>query len=151
MIQQRDKTIFFSTLGADSTKDSRGYKDYKDYKEVPCKDKSYNSDFSLLELENRELKMKIRRLEKELADKVSKYIIFDFRKLQMLYFNAKNYLSSFIIVIVIHKKKTYIWLLSYIIVFARTTVVKDTYILQKKRSTYGCTLVKTGDTACHLN
>lgn len=45
---------------------------------MPCKDKSYSSDFSLLELENRELKMKIRRLEKELADKVSKYLIFDF-------------------------------------------------------------------------
>ena len=59
--------MFFTLYtGADSTKDSR----YKDYKEVPCKDKSY-TDFSLLELENRELKMKIRRLEKELSDKVS--------------------------------------------------------------------------------
>ncbi|XP_026492988.2 rootletin [Vanessa tameamea] len=66
-----EKSVYYSSdldSGADSTKDSRGYKDYK---EVPCKDKPYNSDFSLLELENRELKMKIRRLEKELSDKES--------------------------------------------------------------------------------
>ncbi|XP_050349623.1 rootletin [Nymphalis io] len=66
-----EKSVYYSSdldSGADSTKDSRGYKDFK---EVPCKDKPYNSDFSLLELENRELKMKIRRLEKELSDKES--------------------------------------------------------------------------------
>ncbi|XP_045496834.1 rootletin [Colias croceus] len=66
-----DKCVFYSDLdsGADSSKDSRIYKDYKDYKEIPCKDKPYGADFTLLELENRELRMKIRRLEKELADK----------------------------------------------------------------------------------
>ncbi|XP_038221135.1 rootletin [Zerene cesonia] len=66
-----DKSVFYSDLdsGADSSKDSRMYKDYKDYKEVPCKDKPYGAELSLLELENRELRMKIRRLEKELADK----------------------------------------------------------------------------------
>ncbi|CAH2085232.1 unnamed protein product [Euphydryas editha] len=69
-----EKSVYYSSdldSGADSTKDSRGYKDYKDYKEVPCKEKPYSSEFNLLELENRELKMKIRRLEKELADKES--------------------------------------------------------------------------------
>ncbi|CAH0723529.1 unnamed protein product, partial [Brenthis ino] len=70
-----EKTVYYSSdldSGADSTKDSRGYKDYK---EVPCKDKPYGTEFSLLELENRELKMKIRRLEKELADKESELSI----------------------------------------------------------------------------
>lgn len=50
--------------GPDSTKDSSRYKD------IPCKDKGFVTDLSFLEIENRELKMKIRRLEKELADKV---------------------------------------------------------------------------------
>ncbi|OWR52848.1 Rootletin [Danaus plexippus plexippus] len=63
---RNDKNYFSSDIdsGADSTKDVLLYK------EVPCKDRSY-SELSLLELENRELKMKIRRLEKELADKES--------------------------------------------------------------------------------
>lgn len=43
-----------------------GYKE----KELPCKDRGFCTDLTFLELENRELKMKIRRLEKELADKV---------------------------------------------------------------------------------
>ncbi|XP_069357622.1 rootletin isoform X1 [Maniola hyperantus] len=63
-----EKSVYYSSdldSGPDSTKDSRTYK------EVPCKDKPYSAEFSLMELENRELKMKIRRLEKELADKES--------------------------------------------------------------------------------
>ncbi|XP_039750865.1 rootletin [Pararge aegeria] len=63
---RNEKSVYYSSdldSGADSTKDSRVYK------EIPCKDKPYSAEFSLLELENRELKMKIRRLEKELADK----------------------------------------------------------------------------------
>ncbi|XP_052754507.1 rootletin [Galleria mellonella] len=83
-----EKTVFYSDLdsGPDSTKDSiRGPSHvcscYKDsirgashvctcYKDSAVKDKGY-TDVSLLELENRELRMKIRRLEKELADKES--------------------------------------------------------------------------------
>ncbi|KAL0881925.1 hypothetical protein ABMA27_001684 [Loxostege sticticalis] len=63
-----DKTVFYSDLdsGPDSTKDS-----VRCYKEPPCKDRGFSADLTLLELENRELKMKIRRLEKELADKES--------------------------------------------------------------------------------
>jgi hypothetical protein len=41
---------------------------YKDY--IPCKDKG-SVDVTLLELENRELKVKVRRLEKDIADKVT--------------------------------------------------------------------------------
>ncbi|CAK1541264.1 unnamed protein product [Leptosia nina] len=66
-----DKNVYYSDLdsGADSSKESQIYK----YKDIPCKDKgpSYGTELSLLELENRELRMKIRRLEKELADKES--------------------------------------------------------------------------------
>ncbi|RVE41676.1 hypothetical protein evm_013674 [Chilo suppressalis] len=62
-----DKSVYYSDLdsGADSTKDSiRPYKDVC----IPTKDKGC-VDLTLLELENRELKVKIRRLEKDLADK----------------------------------------------------------------------------------
>lgn len=62
--------IFIPVLGPDSTKDSSA-RGYKDSANIPCKDKGFTTDLSLLELENRELRMKIRRLEKELADKVS--------------------------------------------------------------------------------
>lgn len=63
-------------LGPDSTKDSsiRGYKEpVRECKcsAIPSKDRGFATDLTLLELENRELRMKIRRLEKELADKVS--------------------------------------------------------------------------------
>ncbi|KAF9791677.1 hypothetical protein SFRURICE_020076 [Spodoptera frugiperda] len=60
--------VYISFSGPDSTKDSstRGYKDSSN---IPCKDKGFTTDLSLIELENRELRMKIRRLEKELADK----------------------------------------------------------------------------------
>ncbi|XP_063827112.1 rootletin [Ostrinia nubilalis] len=64
-----DKGVYYSSdldSGPDSTKDSM-----RCYKEVPCKDRGFTADLTLLELENRELKMKIRRLEKELADKES--------------------------------------------------------------------------------
>ncbi|CAF4907255.1 unnamed protein product [Pieris macdunnoughi] len=71
-----DKGVYYSDLdsGADSSKESHLYKSYK---EVPCKDKgpSYSTELSLMELENRELRMKIRRLEKELADKESELSI----------------------------------------------------------------------------
>ncbi|XP_053606065.1 rootletin isoform X2 [Plodia interpunctella] len=64
-----EKSVYYSDLdsGPDSTKDSVRCTCYKDSN---LKDKSYG-DLSLLELENRELRMKIRRLEKELADKES--------------------------------------------------------------------------------
>ncbi|KAG6445050.1 hypothetical protein O3G_MSEX003660 [Manduca sexta] len=66
-----DKSVYYSDLdsGPDSTKDSSTHC-YKE-KEIPCRDKGFGTDLSLLELENRELRMKIRRLEKELADKES--------------------------------------------------------------------------------
>ncbi|KOB63825.1 Rootletin, partial [Operophtera brumata] len=59
--------------GPESTKDSSRYKDAGSYKDsnIPCKDKGFVTDLSFLEIENRELKMKIRRLEKELGDKES--------------------------------------------------------------------------------
>ncbi|KAJ0177971.1 hypothetical protein K1T71_006844 [Dendrolimus kikuchii] len=64
-----EKSVYYSDLdsGPDSTKDSsiRAYRDPN----IPTKDRSFGAELSLLELENRELKMKIRRLEKELADK----------------------------------------------------------------------------------
>ncbi|XP_052739750.1 rootletin [Bicyclus anynana] len=69
---RNEKSVYYSSdldSGADSTKDSRVYK------EIPCKDKPYSAEYSLLELENRELKMKIRRLEKELSDKESELSI----------------------------------------------------------------------------
>ncbi|XP_013174159.1 PREDICTED: rootletin [Papilio xuthus] len=63
----RDKPIYYCDIdsGGDSTKDS-----VRDVKEsCTCKSKSFSAELSLLELENRELRMKIRRLEKELSDK----------------------------------------------------------------------------------
>ncbi|XP_063629513.1 rootletin [Cydia splendana] len=64
-----EKTVYYSDLdsGPDSTKDSMRYKDSN--LSAGCNDKSFRADLTLLELENRELKMKIRRMEKELADK----------------------------------------------------------------------------------
>ncbi|CAG4970243.1 unnamed protein product [Parnassius apollo] len=51
--------------GPDSTKDS-----IRELKEkCTCRGRGFNAELSLIELENRELRMKIRRLEKELADK----------------------------------------------------------------------------------
>ncbi|XP_026732244.1 rootletin isoform X2 [Trichoplusia ni] len=72
--ERGDKAVYYSDMdsGPDSTKDSsmRGYKDLcKDSANIPCKDKGFTTDLSFLELENRELRMKIRRLEKELSDK----------------------------------------------------------------------------------
>ncbi|XP_060802374.1 rootletin [Amyelois transitella] len=67
-----EKSVYYSSdldSGPDSTKEShRVCTCYKDSSNL--KDKSF-ADISLLELENRELRMKIRRLEKELADKES--------------------------------------------------------------------------------
>ncbi|XP_045535415.1 rootletin [Papilio machaon] len=63
----RDKPIYYCDIdsGGDSTKDSS-----RDVKEsCTCKGKSFSAELSLLELENRELRMKIRRLEKEISDK----------------------------------------------------------------------------------
>ncbi|KAM3959769.1 LOW QUALITY PROTEIN: ciliary rootlet coiled-coil, rootletin [Aphomia sociella] len=70
-----EKSVYYSDLdsGPDSTKDSIRPATHMCtcYKEsAVTKDKSY-TDVSLLELENRELRMKIRRLEKELSDKES--------------------------------------------------------------------------------
>ncbi|XP_048007047.1 rootletin [Leguminivora glycinivorella] len=64
-----EKTVYYSDLdsGPDSTKDSMRYKDSN--LSAGCDNKSFRDDLTLLELENRELKMKIRRMEKELADK----------------------------------------------------------------------------------
>ncbi|XP_063368164.1 rootletin [Cydia amplana] len=64
-----EKTVYYSDLdsGPDSTKDSMRYKDSN--LSAGRNDKSFRADLTLLELENRELKMKIRRMEKELADK----------------------------------------------------------------------------------
>ncbi|XP_061705180.1 rootletin [Cydia pomonella] len=64
-----EKTVYYSDLdsGPDSTKDSMRYKDSN--LSAGCNEKSFRADLTLLELENRELKMKIRRMEKELADK----------------------------------------------------------------------------------
>ncbi|XP_049870906.1 rootletin isoform X2 [Pectinophora gossypiella] len=64
-----EKSVYYSDLdsGPDSTKDSSGR--YKEPPSCTCKGKSFSTELSLVELENRELKMKIRRLEKELSDK----------------------------------------------------------------------------------
>ncbi|XP_068626101.1 rootletin [Battus philenor] len=65
---ERDKPLYYSDLdsGPDSTKES-----VRETKETPCtcKGKGFSTDLNMLELENRELRMKIRRLEKELSDK----------------------------------------------------------------------------------
>ncbi|XP_072949799.1 uncharacterized protein Root [Epargyreus clarus] len=68
----RDKSAYCSELDSvqDSNKDSCRYKET-----ILSKDKTHSTDLSLLELENRELRMKIRRLEKELADKESELSI----------------------------------------------------------------------------
>ncbi|XP_048477865.1 rootletin [Plutella xylostella] len=69
-----EKSVYYSDIdsGPDSAKDSsRCYKDSILKRERPTHDKSFSAELSLLEIENRELKMKIRRLEKELADKES--------------------------------------------------------------------------------
>lgn len=75
-----EKSVYYSDLdsGPESTKDSsiRGYKEPLVTKEckcstIPSKDRGFATDLTFLELENRELRMKIRRLEKELADKES--------------------------------------------------------------------------------
>nr|XP_049693246.1 rootletin isoform X1 [Helicoverpa armigera] len=72
-----DKTVYYSDLdsGPDSTKDSSTTRGYKDSAHIPCKDKGFTTDISLIELENRELRMKIRRLEKELADKEAELVM----------------------------------------------------------------------------
>ncbi|CAB3222355.1 unnamed protein product [Arctia plantaginis] len=71
-----DKAVYYSDIdsGPDSNKDSstRGYKELiRECKcsTIPSKDRGFTTDLTFLELENRELRMKIRRLEKELADK----------------------------------------------------------------------------------
>ncbi|CAH2040824.1 unnamed protein product, partial [Iphiclides podalirius] len=64
---ERDK-LYYGDLdsGPDSNKDS-----IRDPKEpsCTCKGRGFNAELKMLELENRELRMKIRRLEKELSDK----------------------------------------------------------------------------------
>ncbi|CAG4970250.1 unnamed protein product [Parnassius apollo] len=62
----RDKPYYCDIdSGPDSTKDS-----IRELKEkCTCRGRGFNAELSLIELENRELRMKIRRLEKELADK----------------------------------------------------------------------------------
>ncbi|KAG7310116.1 hypothetical protein JYU34_004655 [Plutella xylostella] len=73
-----EKSVYYSDIdsGPDSAKDSsRCYKDSILKRERPTHDKSFSAELSLLEIENRELKMKIRRLEKELADKESELAI----------------------------------------------------------------------------
>ncbi|XP_073952978.1 LOW QUALITY PROTEIN: ciliary rootlet coiled-coil, rootletin [Choristoneura fumiferana] len=66
-----EKSVYYSDLdsGPDSTKDSMRYLPTKDSNLSAGKDKSFTAELSLLELENRELRMKIRRMEKELTDK----------------------------------------------------------------------------------
>ncbi|KAJ2947625.1 hypothetical protein O0L34_g17426 [Tuta absoluta] len=69
-----EKSVYYSDLdsGPDSAKDSSRYKEAPS---CTCKGKNFSTELSLIELENRELKMKIRRLEKELADKESELSI----------------------------------------------------------------------------
>ncbi|GBP76814.1 Rootletin [Eumeta japonica] len=67
----REKSVYYSDLdsGPESASKDSGARIYKDSNLCVGKEKGFSAELSLLEIENRELRMKIRRLEKELSDK----------------------------------------------------------------------------------